>query len=441
MNSIRRFRFSRLCSGELRLLWCFIVAMGTLCFASVSEGKILHVPSEYDTIQSAIDAASDGDEVVVADGIYTGDGNKNLEFLGKAITVRSENGPENCIIDCESSGRGFYFHHDEDSSSVVKGFTIRNGYVDGAWPQDSGGGILCASSSPTIIDNIIINNSVLYGGGGICCFESSNPIIQNNTIRENFAFLGGGIYCFRSSPMITDNDIMSNITDSHGGGISCSDYSDPIIQNNTIIGNRGRIGTGTGGGVECYHYASPTIINNIIAKNSAGNGGGIFCFDSSYPIIANNTIVRNFARTSAGIAVGRFASPTVINTILWNVGEEVHLDASSISITYSNVQGGYEGEGNIDAVPKFLSLKEGDYHLRPTSPCIGAGTNVGAPPFDKDGKPRPNPPFSNCDIGAYESRLGNPRGSALAPKITGKLSSTWGKIKKDRKRENGKTRK
>jgi len=95
--------------------------MGTLCFASVSEGKILHVPSEYDTIQSAIDAASDGDEVVVADGIYTGDGNKNLEFLGKAITVRSENGPENCIIDCESSGRGFYFHHDEDSSSVVKG--------------------------------------------------------------------------------------------------------------------------------------------------------------------------------------------------------------------------------------------------------------------------------------------------------------------------------
>jgi parallel beta-helix repeat protein len=312
--------------------------MGIFCFAGLSEGKMFHVPSEYDTIQAAINAASNGDEIVVTDGIYKGDGNKNLDFLGKAITVRSENDPEHCIIDCENDGRGFYFHNGEDNTSVLKGFTIRNGYVDGSWPQNSGGGIFCDSSSPTITDNIIIKNSALYSGGGIICFESSSPIIQNNTITENTAFLGGGVYCFRSSPMITNNNITLNSTDSHGGGISCSDYSTPIIQNNVIIGNKGRITTGTGGGVECYHYASPTIINNIIAQNSAGNGGGMFCFDSSYPIIANNTIVRNFARTTGGIACGRFASPTVINTILWNIGDEVRLEVSSITITYSDVQ-------------------------------------------------------------------------------------------------------
>ncbi|MFQ6043235.1 MAG: right-handed parallel beta-helix repeat-containing protein [Candidatus Poribacteria bacterium] len=427
MKSMRRFALSISHFGKSHLLW--LVVLGIFCFANISEGKILHVPSEYDTIQLAINAASDGDFVAVADGIYSGDGNKNIDFLGKAITVRSENGPDNCVIDCEKSGRGFYFHNGEAETSVLKGFTIRNGYVDGSWPQNSGGGIFCDSSSPTIVDNIIIENSALYSGGGIICFESSSPIIENNTITQNTAFLGGGIYCFRSSPMITDNNITLNSTDSHGGGISCSDYSDPIIQNNIITGNSGRLLTGAGGGVECYHYASPTIINNIIARNSASNGGGIFCFDSSYPTILNNTVVRNFSRAGSGIAVGRFSSPTVINTILWNVGDEVRLDAASISITYSNVQGGYEGEGNIDAVPRFLSLREGDYHLRPTSPCIGAGTNVGAPPFDKDGNPRPNPPDSNCDIGAYEHQLGSPRGASLAPQINGKPSSTWGRIK------------
>ena len=87
---------------------------------------------DYTTIQEGIDAAVGGDEVVVADGTYTGDGNRDIDFLGKAITVRSENGAEDCIIDCEGSSteehRGFYFHSGEDANSVLEGFTITNGY-------------------------------------------------------------------------------------------------------------------------------------------------------------------------------------------------------------------------------------------------------------------------------------------------------------------------
>lgn len=401
--------------------------------ASATKAATLHVPSDYDTIQAAIDDASDGDEIVVADGIYIGDGNKNLDFRGKAITVRSENGPDNCIIDCENSGRGFYFHSGENSASMVKGFTIRNGYVSGEWPQDSGGGISCISSSPTITDNIITNNSAIYSGGGIFCFDSSSPEIQSNTITVNSAFLGGGIYCFNSSsPVIQNNTITGNSADvSHGGGgggISCSESS-PTIINNIITGNSASVG----GGIDSYHYASPTIINNIITNNSAhspGLGGGIFCYDVSVVTIINNTIVGNSASFGSGIFGGHFAEITVVNTILWNGRNEVYLSASSITITYSDVRGGYEGEGNIDSLPMFLRPRQ-DYHLRPTSPCIGAGTNIGAPPFDKDGNPRPNPPGSNCDIGAYESRLGQPRGTELAPKMTKKLASTWGKIKKE----------
>ena len=57
---------------------------------------------DYITIQEGIDAAVGGDEVVVADGTYTGDGNRDIDFMGKAITVKSENGAEDCIIDCEA---------------------------------------------------------------------------------------------------------------------------------------------------------------------------------------------------------------------------------------------------------------------------------------------------------------------------------------------------
>ena len=88
-------------------------------------------------IQAAIDAATHGDTVLVADGTYYGVGNKNLDFKGKAIKLRSENGPGSCVIDCEKSGRGFYFHSNEKEDSVVAGITVTNGFLE----YRPGGGI------------------------------------------------------------------------------------------------------------------------------------------------------------------------------------------------------------------------------------------------------------------------------------------------------------
>ena len=108
---------------------------------------------EYQTIQAAIDAAMDGDTVLAADGTYTGSGNKNILFYGKAITVKSENGPWNCIIDGENNGRGFNFTNEEGENSVLSGFTIINGYAGLSDVGFTGGGINCHYfSSPTIID-------------------------------------------------------------------------------------------------------------------------------------------------------------------------------------------------------------------------------------------------------------------------------------------------
>ena len=131
-------------------LFCIIFIANTL------YGEIIRVPGDQPmprTIQEAINSANEGDTVLVADGFYTGEGNKNLDFLGKAIMVKSENGPENCTIDCEHEGRGFYFHRDEKSDSILDGFTIMNGVAP------YGGGICCNTSSPTIINNFITGNT------------------------------------------------------------------------------------------------------------------------------------------------------------------------------------------------------------------------------------------------------------------------------------------
>jgi len=210
--------------GGLRIRFLNLLMAGIFVFAFVSGVDavgIIYVATtgndttgdgsqanRYRTIQKGIDSAVAGDTVLVADGTYIGTGNVNLDFGGKAITVKSENGPANCIIDCEGKAgtRGFYFHNSETSASVVDGFTIRNGYAS---PYE-GSGIYCANSSPTIKNNIITGNRANLGSG-IYCYDNSSPTITNNTITGNSASYGGGIYCSSfSAPLTITNTILWN---------------------------------------------------------------------------------------------------------------------------------------------------------------------------------------------------------------------------------------
>ena len=147
----------------MRKLATLVDAALVLGLAASVSGTVLRVPSEYPDIQTGIDASVDGDTVLVSDGIYTGDGNRGIDFGGKAIVVMSEDGPHVTVIDCggkrSDPHRGFYFHCGEDSTSVVRGFTIRNG-CDGYYF----GAIAIESSSPTIADNIITGN-IAYSSG------------------------------------------------------------------------------------------------------------------------------------------------------------------------------------------------------------------------------------------------------------------------------------
>ena len=407
-------------------------------------------PADFNNIQAAINYSNNGDTILVADGTYLGNGNRDIDFKGKAITLRSENGAENCIINCEGTEmefhRGFYFHSGEDRDSVLDGFTIINGF------SFSGGGIFCEGSSPTISNNIIRNNITAYdyeGGGGISCWSGASPSIMNNIITENASadLSGGGIYCYEAgSPIIANNIITGNYA-LYGGGIGCVWSVSPLIMNNIIVGNTGGYSSG---GIYCWGGLA-TIMNNIIAGNTAKYGGGIYCSSSS-PTITNNTIVGNMARAEGGgIWCWKDSSPTVTNCIFWGnaapKGPQVALRSnlyygpSGLTVNYSDLAGGqahmYIEEGctlnwglyNIDADPYFAKIGyrdpngtpgeaaddfwvDGDYRLKSqggrwdanegrwtrdevTSPCIDAGDPMGPIGYE----PFPNGGIIN--MGAY----------------------------------------
>lgn len=185
------------------------------------------VPDDYPTIKLALKAASEGDEICVRDGVHTV---KNLRWPAKNVTLRSENGPDNCIIDL-AGNTGFLFYKVNASSTVIDGFTITNGY-NGVW----GSGIWCAGSSPTIQNCVITNCFGGIHGGGVLLLNSS-ATVKDCLIEGNVAGCnGGGIHMFRSSPTIDGCDIVNNVAGKKGGGVYCL-YSTPTIINCNIQNN------------------------------------------------------------------------------------------------------------------------------------------------------------------------------------------------------------
>ncbi len=259
----------------------------------------------FDTIQEALDYALEGETVIVLDGAYTGAGNHDLDFNGKAITLRSQNGPSGCIIDGQGLHCGFVFQSDERQDSVLGGFTI--------------------------------TNTVAERGAGVSCVGGSKPTISN-----------------------------------------C------IFRGNSALGPASRM--------------------------PRAYGGAIYC-QASNPRIASCTFHGNSAKTQGGAVYCEGSAPTIINCIFWgNRPDGVY--GSGLTVTYSDIQGGWKGEGNIDRDPLFADAARGDCHLQSQggrwdpmgkrwvidsamSPCIDAGD----PDSEVGNEPKPN--GDRIDMGAY----------------------------------------
>ncbi len=265
----------------------------------------------FDAIQEGIDVAMNGDTVLVADGAYIGEGNKGLDFVGKAIALRSQSGADTCVIDCEGDGRAISFQNGETADALVDGFTITGGF----YPHGSGGGIVCYESSPTIANCIIRGNHAGSDGGGMLCGRGS-PIVRNCAIVENTAEVrGGGIGCqgFCAATII-DCTITDNASDDGGGGISCATWSDPTITGCTIARNTTNW---YGGGISCYRFSNPTITNCTIVDNETNsNGGGVSCYRECSPLIANCDISRNVSRLYGGGVYSWDCDPFILNSTI-----------------------------------------------------------------------------------------------------------------------------
>ena len=298
------------------------------------------------TIGEGLAQARNGDLILVADGTYSGEGNVDLDFAGKAVILRSMGGPDVCIIECggdDDPHRGFSFTSGEDEHSVLEGFTIQNARAD------QGGGILCHHASPTLLDLSLIHCHA-NDGGGICCIDAS-PCIISCYLGQN---RGSGIHCEASAPLIFDCYIYNNF--------------------------------GAGGGGICCVRSSPAIINNLVCHNAGYyRGGGIYCWDSA-PTITNTTLRGNQVVYEDQLGGGLYcwnSAPVLTDCILWDSSPvEVFVEAGDDpQIIYSDVQGGYPGEGNLDADPLFVyeyQLSQIASGQAQDSLCVDAGSNPAA---------------------------------------------------------------
>jgi hypothetical protein len=440
--------------------------MTSVIFAAVlatssASADTWNVPDDFLTIQAAIDAAVNGDEVVIADGTYIGDGNRDLDFGGKAITVRSANGPDLCIIDIQGSAlnprRAFYFGSGETVASVVQGLTIERGFMN------RGGAVLCESgSSPLFQSCVFRHNTALAdaagdGGGAVYNFASS-PTFNNCEFRENDAVLnvvggtGGGVMRNHSGSNLTLNscNFIDNSAGNVGvmavvggssvtahdcefsgneadGGAGAGDIGAIVVAsanssgtfvdcqftgNNaahccgtvalvagataeftdcTFIGNSA---TTDGAGLVVQFSASAVITNCLFADNQSGQrGGGLWVGDEAVATVTNCTFSGNAASSGGGgLAVRNGANVTVDNSIVWNNSpNEIHLFNAVLAVSYSDVQSGWLGMGNIEADPLFVDPAGDDFHLSSGSLCIDAANNIAVPAgvtTDLDGNPR-----------------------------------------------------
>ncbi len=208
------------------VLICLVVAV------QVCQATTIQIPSDFATIQAGINSAQSGDTVLVADGIYTGDGNRDISFGGKSIVLMSENGAEFTTIDCEAGPMNahwaFYIHEGEDLNAIIDGFTITNSF------SDENGAIYIYGSSPMIRNCIITGND---DSGIMIQGHNSNPIIEDCEITNNtlYGIVMSDILWLDSGIVMTGCLVAGNGL----SGLVLASPGDVIVANCTFVDNAG----------------------------------------------------------------------------------------------------------------------------------------------------------------------------------------------------------
>lgn len=408
-------------------------------YITVNPGTLLVEPDgtgDYPTIQEAINNSYDGWIIELGDGVFTGVGNREIVMGGRALTVRSRNdNPEACIIDCESAARGFNIYEFEglDCDVIIRGITVRNGYVDTDYV---GGGIAISYSEPTIINCRFIDNYAVGDGGGVACnycsptitdcvfigneagqlggglfFSETIPYgakpadISGCEFVNNVSLSGGGLLLKKSSGVVADCLFSGNSAD-YGGGIRGVENGDFVFSDCVFTGNTANsVGGGLhyngqaleaidcnitknravslhGGGFYCTAFRCDMIDCSITGNRAAYNGGGCYV-NCDTLCISGSTIAADTAGTgnTGGLDLQSSAHVFLENTLVaFNEGLGI-AGGSAVSCScldiYGNTGGDWTGalsgqlgtNGNISEDPQFCDMTADLYTISDESPC------------------------------------------------------------------------
>lgn len=413
--------------------------LSCLCISALAETYVVSPDGtgDFPTIQAAIDAAINGDIIALTDGTFTGDGNRDIHYLGKAITVQSQNGnPEACVIDCEGTATdphcGFRFHKGEQAESVLAGVTVQGGWA--IYP-DVGGAVRCeGGSSPTVVSCVFSGNR----GSAVGCSMGTLLALTGCRFTENQGSYGGAIYADRSALTIDHCRFVENEADSEGGAmfaygtlakimdcafirntahmaaaVSFHDESEARVLDCLFDGNV----SSSSGGALTFWISGPNLVDRCtFVNNTAGHEGAALWSEKVSATYVRNCTFWGNASPNGTVLAGNYQVVIENSVIAFSTqgpGVASYEDYAELSCCdiFGNAGGDWVGkiadqygvDGNIGMDPLFCDPENGDLHLDAASPCA---------PF--------SPANPECDLaGAW------PVGCGWTP-VT---PATWGGIK------------
>jgi hypothetical protein len=400
-----------------------------IIFMIPCPAETIHVPGDEPTIQAGIDAAADGDLVLVASGTFV----ENIAFRGKAITVKSELGPSSTTIHGAKPvdpdfASCVVFINGEGPDTVLDGFTLQSGRGTNCQPWGiqgfCGGGILCLHpSSPTIMNCIVRDNEAVFYGGGMCILQGDPTLIDCHFVKNTLTWdtvMGGGLYNDAGNPVLKGCSFIENSTQlpyTSGAGMY-TQHGNPVLKDCTF--ERNTLGAWyDDGGAGLHIKGGKVMVTGCLFRenqcDSGGDGGGLLATNCDLEL-TNSLFIRNqpgwfggwggalYARESnvlidhctffenhyGGIA-HHSEKMLVNNSIFWRnqSGNIANYGSHPCIVFYSCVEDGYPGPGNIDEDPLFVDPDQDDLHLTYYSPCRNAGDDTGVlVPVDFEGDPR-----------------------------------------------------
>ncbi|NOY73794.1 MAG: DUF1566 domain-containing protein [Gammaproteobacteria bacterium] len=382
--------------------WLSLVLTIAATFSAQADVTVCASGCDYTSIQAGINAVQNNQTVKVKAGTYY-----EAVTIDKAITLKGVNGRDKTFINASQSNSPVLIIGQD---TTLTGFTIEGG------SGINGGGIVVNSGNANINDNIIKNNTASEAGAGIWINIEATASLINNKINNNTAgTIGGGVAYGEYAKLVIDNNEFNNNQAIRGGGVYVTSYTTTTLRGNTFNNNKAAFGGGVyfdqyvakhnnwdpvktlvfernqllrntatqnGGGIYSDSYSFAAIVNSLIHNNTAARGGGLYSRRYSYVNVVNSTIADNTADAVGGIKVDAYSNLQVINSILWNnSGKQINrTDYGRAEVSYSDVQNGYSGTGNMNAAPLFVNPLQNNYNVKSSSPVIDTGRDT-APDF------------------------------------------------------------